>query len=140
MRKKILLVEDNAELLELWRLRMEAEGFAAATATDGVDALNRARELHPEALVLDLVLPELDGFAVCERLRRDRKFRSMPILLVTGLTSIWARQAGLHAGASEYVTKPVNPEHLVSRIRHWVQVAARPGPEPKSDHLRVAAG
>ncbi len=70
MRKKILVVEDNTELLELLRLNLKAAGFAVATATNGIEALKKAHSLSPDLVLLDLVLPELDGFAVCETLRQ----------------------------------------------------------------------
>ncbi|HWX19899.1 MAG TPA: response regulator [Candidatus Binatia bacterium] len=117
MRKKILIVEDNTELLELFRLNLKHAGFSVATATNGIEALKKARSVSPDLVVLDLVLPELDGFAVCETLRRDRATAALPILVVTGLTSEITRLAGLESGATDYVTKPVSPELLVSRIK-----------------------
>ncbi len=121
MRKKILLVEDNTELLDLLRLSFKRAGFAVGTATNGIDAVRKARSLKPNAIVLDLVLPELDGFAVCETLRRDRELAELPIIVLTGLTSEFTRFAGMEAGATEYVTKPVSPRQLVSKVRHWLQ-------------------
>ncbi len=121
MRKKILIVEDNSELLELMRLALKQAGFRTATASNGVDALRAARDLAPDVVVLDLVLPELDGFAVCERLRKDACTASVPIIVLTGLSSEFARLASLEAGANEYVTKPVSPEALVSTIKQLLR-------------------
>jgi two-component system, OmpR family, alkaline phosphatase synthesis response regulator PhoP len=121
MRKKILIVEDNTELLELLRLALRQAGFRASTATNGLEALKKARALSPDLIVLDLVLPELDGFAVCEHLRRDPATATTPVIMLTGLTSSMTRYAGMESGANEYVTKPVTPSHLVSRIEHWLQ-------------------
>jgi len=116
MRKKILIVEDNSDLLELLRLTLKSAGFSVATATNGIDALKKARSLSPDAVVLDLVLPELDGFAVCETLRKDQITASTPVIILTGLSSQFTRYAGLEAGADDYMMKPVGPDHLVSRI------------------------
>jgi DNA-binding response OmpR family regulator len=121
MRKKILVVEDNTELLELLRLNLKAAGFAIATATNGVEALKKARSLSPDLVLLDLVLPELDGFAVCETLRRAPATASIPVVILTGLTSYFARCAGLEAGTCEFMTKPASPKHLVARIKELLR-------------------
>ncbi len=121
MRKKILIIDDNTELLELLRLAVKQAGFSVMTATNGVDALDQAKAKAPDLIVLDLVLPEMDGFAVCEVLRRNPATATIPIILLTGLSSEFSRYAGIESGADEYVTKPASPEHLVSRIRYWLQ-------------------
>jgi len=136
MRKKILVVEDNTELLELLRLSFKHAGFSVATATNGIEALKKVRSVSPNLVVLDLVLPELDGFAVCETLRRDQTAASLPILVLTGLTSEISRLAGLESGATEYVTKPVSPELLVSRIK---EILARTK-ESVGQRIRQKAG
>jgi CheY-like chemotaxis protein len=121
MRKKILIVEDNTKLLEMLRLTLKDAGLAVATATNGIEALRKARSIEPDLMVLDLVLPELDGFAVCETLRRDPALSGLPIIALTGLTSEISRYSGLESGASEYVTKPFNPGQLVSLVHHWLR-------------------
>jgi two-component system, OmpR family, phosphate regulon response regulator PhoB len=117
MRKKILIVEDNTGLLELLRLNLKAAGFAVATATNGVEALKKAHSLSPDLVLLDLVLPELDGFAVCESLRKGPATASVPIIVLTGLNNDSARLASLQAGTSDFTVKPVNPKLLVARIK-----------------------
>jgi DNA-binding response OmpR family regulator len=123
MRKKLLIVEDNTELLELMRLGFKQAGFSVSTAATGVEALKKARSLAPDLIVLDLVLPELDGFAVCEALRRGEETSAIPIIMLTGLTSDLTRYAGMESGANEYVTKPASPDQLVPRIKHWLKQA-----------------
>ena len=123
MRKKILIVEDNAELLRLLLLNFKAAGFAIATATDGIDALKKARSVSPDCILLDLVLPELDGIAVCEILRQDTETASVPILMFTGLGGEFTRLAGLDAGANDYITKPLSPKDLVSRIKELLRLS-----------------
>jgi len=129
MRKKILIVEDNTELLELMRSNLRQAGFATMAATNGLDALKKARSGSPDLILLDLVLPELDGFAVCEHLRRDPATAATPVIMLTGLTSAMTRYAGMESGANEYVTKPASLAHLVSRIEHWLRT--QPGDKPQ---------
>jgi DNA-binding response OmpR family regulator len=130
MPKKLLLVEDNTELLELLRLGLVEAGFQTITAADGVDALRKARSIMPDVIVLDLVLPEMDGFAVCEALKRERETSVIPIVVLTGLSSQFTRFAGLEAGADDYVTKPVTISQLVSKIERCLSRPRRSGPQP----------
>lgn len=127
MRKKLLIVEDNTDLLELLRLGFKQAGFSVSTAATGLEALKKARSLAPDLILLDLVLPELDGFAVCEVLRKGEQTCGIPIIMLTGLTSDLTRYAGLESGANEYVTKPASPEQLLPRIKYWLrQAPAKP--------------
>jgi DNA-binding response OmpR family regulator len=137
MRKKLLVVEDNTELLELMRLGFKQAGFSVCTAANGVEALKKARSLAPDLIVLDLVLPELDGFAVCEALRRGEQTSAIPIIMLTGLTSDLTRFAGLESGANEYVTKPASPDQLVPRIKHWLKHAQGKSRERGASHPKV---
>ena len=121
MRKKLLIVEDNTELLELLRLGFKEAGFSVSTAANGLDALKKARAASPDLILLDLVLPELDGFAVCEALRRGADTSAIPIIMLTGLTSEFTRYAGMDSGADEYVMKPATTQQLLPRIKHWLK-------------------
>jgi len=121
MAKRILIVEDNSELLELLRLSLKQAGFKVLTASNGVSALESARSAAPDLVVLDLVLPELDGFAVCEILRREPATSAIPIVILTGLSTEFGRLAGLASGADEYVMKPVGAEMLISKIKHLLR-------------------
>ncbi len=138
MRKKILLVEDDTDLLQVLRLALKSAGFSVATATNGIEALRKARTLLPELIVLDLVLPELDGFAVCETLRKDRATAGVPILVVTGLSSEFTRLAGFESGATDYVTKPITPSELVSKIDHWLQASDKNFAQSSGNEKRVS--
>ncbi len=133
MRKKILIVDDNSELLELLRLGLKEAGFTVATAANGFEALQKARSLAPDLIVLDLVLPELDGFAVCEALKKEPETATIPIIVLTGLSSEFTRYAGFEAGADEFVTKPVTPDQLVSKIKgRLAQLSDPPAPVSKT--------
>ena len=120
-KKRILIVEDHSELRELIRLRFKDEGYAVATATNGIDAVRKTRSLMPDLILLDVMLPELDGFMVCELLRRDKATKRIPVIMVTGLEGQVPRCAGIESGATEFVTKPVTPADLISRVNHLLQ-------------------
>ena len=126
MRKKILVVDDDSELVALLNFNLRKAGFAVGTARDGVEALKKARSIHPDLILLDLMLPEMDGFAVCEILRRDPSTSSIPILILTALTSQLGRLAGFDCGATDYLTKPFSPRLLVNRIEQMLKVPGLP--------------
>jgi DNA-binding response OmpR family regulator len=116
MRRKILVVEDNPDQLELIRLVLEKAGFAIGTAANGTDALIKTRSISPDLIILDLMLPGLNGFDICETLRRDPLTATVPIVILTGLCSEFGRLAGLESGANEFLTKPFKVEELVSKV------------------------
>jgi DNA-binding response OmpR family regulator len=124
MRKKILVVDDDAELVEIISFNLKQAGYSIGTASNGVDALKKARSLEPDLIVLDVMMPELDGFAVCEILRRDSATAALPILMLTALSSELGRVAGLGSGASGFLTKPFSPRLLVQRIEELLQKSA----------------
>ena len=111
------MVEDDPDLVELLSFNLRGCGFAVSTAGDGLDALKKARSIVPDLILLDLMLPELDGFGVCEILRREPETARIPIIMVTAISSQFARMAGLEAGANDYITKPFSPKQLISRVQ-----------------------
>jgi two-component system alkaline phosphatase synthesis response regulator PhoP len=117
VRKKILVVEDDPDLVELLSFNLRGCGFVVSTASDGLDALIKARSVIPDLILLDLMLPELDGFGVCEILRREPETAKIPIIMVTAMSSQFARLAGLEAGANDYFTKPFSPKQLIARVQ-----------------------
>ena len=116
MRKKILVVDDDADLVELLTFNLKKAGFAIGTAFDGIEALKKARSMAPDLILLDLMLPELDGLAVCEILRRNTATAAIPVIMLTALTGEMGRLAGMDSGADDYVTKPFSPKQLVSKV------------------------
>jgi DNA-binding response OmpR family regulator len=125
MRHKILLVDDNNELVEILRLSLRAAGFSITTASTGREALRKARDLVPDLILLDLMLPELDGFAVSEALRANPPTASVPILMFSGMSGQFVRYAGLESGGTDFITKPFNPHDLIQRIKDLLQKAAK---------------
>jgi DNA-binding response OmpR family regulator len=147
MRKKLLIVEDNTDLLELLRLGLKDAGYLVITAANGVEAIQLARNVQPDLILLDVLLPELDGFEVCESLRKDPVTAPIPVIMLTGLTGEFTRYAGLESGADEYVTKPARLEQLLPRIEHWLSHPPRQKPsatatasEPSPDSSLENAG
>jgi DNA-binding response OmpR family regulator len=132
VRKKILVVEDDPDLVELLSFNLRASGFAVGTAMDGVDALKKARSTIPDLILLDLMLPELDGLAVCEILRREPATAGIPIVIVTALSSQFTRLAGMEAGANDFITKPFRLKQLISRVQELV---SRPALQPASSSV-----
>jgi len=122
MKRKLLLVDDNHQLLEMLRLTFKDAGFSIATARNGLEALKKARTLLPDLILLDLLLPELDGFVVCEKLRKNPATSSIPILIMTGLTGQFARYAGLDSGGTDFITKPASPAALIDRIKQMLSL------------------
>ena len=116
-RQKILVVEDEPDILEVIEYNLAREGFRVLTAREGDDGLKKARQELPDALVLDLMLPGVDGLEVCRRLRGDDVTRNLPIVMVTAKGEEADVVVGLGIGADDYVVKPFSPRELVARLR-----------------------
>jgi two-component system phosphate regulon response regulator PhoB len=121
VRAKILVVDDEPEALELLEFNLDQAGFQVLSAADGAEAVKKARATTPSLIVLDLMLPEVDGFEVCKMLRRDPATAAIPIVMVTARAAEVDRILGLELGADDYVTKPFSPRELVLRIRKILQ-------------------
>jgi two-component system phosphate regulon response regulator PhoB len=117
MKPKILIVDDESDALEVLGFKLREAGFNPIFAKDGTRALAAARDEKPDLLVLDLMLPEVDGLEVCKILRRDAATATLPILMLTARAAEMDRVVGLELGADDYVTKPFSPRELVLRIR-----------------------
>lgn len=126
MTPRILIVEDEAALVTLLRYNLEREGFAVSEATDGEEALLRAKEDKPDLVVLDWMLPLMSGIEVCRRLRRMPETRAVPVIILTARGEEADKVRGLEGGADDYVTKPFSPVELIARIRALLR-RAQPG-------------
>ncbi len=111
--QRVLVVEDDETVSEVVRRYLEREGYEVETATDGLDGLARALERPPDLLVLDLMLPGLDGIEVCRRLRERHR---VPVIMLTAKGDVDHRVTGLEVGADDYVTKPFSPRELTARV------------------------
>ncbi|HKX63018.1 MAG TPA: response regulator transcription factor [Verrucomicrobiae bacterium] len=114
---KILVVDDEPDAVELVEFNLKANGYDVVTATDGEEALEKARAVIPDLIVLDLMLPEVDGTEVCKILRRDPRTQAIPIIMLTAKAAEIDRVLGLELGADDYVTKPFSPRELVLRVK-----------------------
>jgi DNA-binding response OmpR family regulator len=123
MAKKILVVDDEPTLVATLRYNLEQAGYAVATAADGEAALASARSQRPDLIVLDLMLPGLDGFEVCRILRREM---ATPILMLTAKTDEVDKVVGLELGADDYVSKPFGMRELLARVRALLRRAEAP--------------
>ncbi|HUV43665.1 MAG TPA: response regulator transcription factor [Dehalococcoidales bacterium] len=112
--KRVLVVDDDVKTVELVKLYLNRDGYRVLTAYDGVEALRLAREGHPDLIVLDLMLPGIDGLEICRTLRNES---DVPIIMLTARTTDEDKLTGLDMGADDYVTKPFSPRELAARIR-----------------------
>ena len=112
--KRVLVVDDDAKTVELVKLYLNRDGYRVLTAYDGVEALRLAREGHPDLIVLDLMLPGIDGLEICRTLRDES---DIPIIMLTARTTDDDKLTGLGLGADDYVTKPFSPRELAARVR-----------------------
>ena len=126
MKPKILVVDDEQDAIELIEYNLQAAGYRVITAADGNEALQKTRATIPDLIVLDLMLPELDGLEVCKILRRDPSTASIPIIMLTAKASEIDRVLGLELGADDYVTKPFSPRELVLRVKKQLQRTGDP--------------
>jgi two-component system phosphate regulon response regulator PhoB len=135
MKTKILVVDDEPDALEVLGFKLREAGYTPIFAKDGTRALAMARDERPDLIVLDLMLPEVDGLEVCKILRRDPLTASIPVIMLTARASEMDRVLGLELGADDYVTKPFSPRELVIRIRKQLS-RLRSGDE-QGAHLRI---
>jgi len=112
--KRVLVVDDDAKTVELVKLYLNRDGYKVLTAYDGIEALRLIRESHPDLIVLDLMLPGIDGLEICRTVRAES---DVPIIMLTAMTTDQDKLTGLDLGADDYVTKPFSPKELAARVR-----------------------
>ncbi len=134
---KILVVDDEPDAIELIKFNLKGAGYDVLTAVDGDEALKKARALLPDLIVLDLMLPEVDGLEVCKILRRDQRVSATPILMLTAKAAEIDRVLGLELGADDYVTKPFSPRELILRIKKLLRSGQAPAPAAKQDEITL---
>ena len=117
VKSKILVVDDEPEAVELVEFNLKGAGYDVSTAGDGAEALNKARRIQPNLVILDVMMPEIDGMEVCKLLRRDPATSTIPIIMLTAKASEVDRVLGLELGADDYVVKPFSPRELVLRVK-----------------------
>ena len=114
---KILVVDDEAYIVHILEFSLGMEGFEVVTAFDGEEAISKAERERPDLVVLDIMMPKLDGYETCRRLKENDKTKNIPVILLSAKGRSMDQRVGLDAGADEYITKPFSPRKLVERIR-----------------------
>jgi DNA-binding response OmpR family regulator len=122
---RILVVDDEADLVSVLRFGLEIEGFEVISAGDGEEGLRMARENAPALMLLDLMLPKLDGYKVCRALKFDERYRTTPIFILSARSGEQDRKLALEMGADLFITKPYEMKDLVAKIRARLQLPAR---------------
>ncbi len=125
MAAKILIVDDNLESVKLVGLMLERRGYEIAAARSGAQALEKAQSENPDLVILDIMMPDMEGYEVCRRLRANPTTATLPIIMFTAKTTVSDKVAGFQAGADDYLTKPVHPEELASRVEAVLLRSAR---------------
>jgi two-component system phosphate regulon response regulator PhoB len=126
MRTKILVVDDEPDALELIEVNLKGAGFDVLSAANGRQALEKARATLPALILLDVMLPEMDGLEVCKSLRRDPKTAGIPVIMLTARAAEIDRVVGLELGADDYITKPFSPREMVLRVKNLLKRLAAP--------------
>ena len=133
---RVLVVEDERDVAELLRYNLSKDGYDVVVAANGSDAVKQAHEAHPDVVLLDVMVPQLNGWEICRRLKQDAETRAIPVIMVTGRVEEGDKVLGFEVGADDYVTKPFSFRELLARIR---AVARRGRLEPpgRKPHLKV---
>ena len=122
MKKKhtrILLVDDEPDIIEILAYNLSNEGYQIETAINGRDALEKANDWKPHLVLLDVMMPEMDGIETCEQLRKNSSLSNLVIVFLTARSEDYSQVAGLEAGADDYITKPIKPKVLTSKIKDF---------------------
>ena len=116
-RKRILVVDDEIYIVHILEFSLTMEGYEVATASDGEEALRKIEEDRPDLVVLDIMMPRLDGYEVCRRLRQSEETATLPVILLSAKGRPVDREVGLEVGADDYIVKPFSPRRLLEKIR-----------------------
>lgn len=122
-RKRILIVDDEEDIVNVLKRRLEANNYEVLSASDGQEGLNKARSERPDLIILDLMLPKLDGYKVCRMLKFDKDYKAIPIIMVTARAQKEDEDLGKEMGADTYLPKPFEPEVLLKNIKELLAKA-----------------
>jgi two-component system alkaline phosphatase synthesis response regulator PhoP len=114
---KILLVDDEPDILEFLGYNLQKEGYEVHTCTNGKEGLAKAKEILPQLIILDVMMPEMDGIETCREIRQDKEMNNTLVIFLTARGEDYSQIAGFDAGADDYITKPIKPRVLVSRVK-----------------------
>lgn len=128
-KKKILLIDDEPDILEIMSYNLEIEGFVVYQALNGIEGLDIAKKSRPDLIVVDVMMPEMDGIETCQLLRKEKSLQKTAIVFLTARSEEYSQIAGFEAGADDYITKPVKPKIFLSKIK---AILRRTGEEEKT--------
>lgn len=140
MNKKILVIEDDPIALRFARYTLAQEGYQIITAPNGLEGLRKAQSENPDLIILDVMLPGIDGFEICHRLRAEAGTARIPVLMLTAKAQEADRQTGLKVGADDYLTKPVLPSEIVSRVQALLALSDYASTVPGKDDGQKPSG
>ena len=133
---KILLVDDEPDILEILSYNLTAEGYQVFTARNGAEGVEKARKKHPHLIILDVMMPEMDGIEACEIIRKTKGLEDTIIAFLTARSEDYSQVAGFDAGADDYITKPIKPKVLISKVKALLRRLKDDG-ESASEILKV---
>jgi DNA-binding response OmpR family regulator len=134
---RVLVLEDEQDVADLIRYNLAREGYEVVVAATGQEALKQARQARPDVILLDIMVPQLNGWEVCRRLKHEPETSGIPVIMVTGRVDEGDKVLGFELGADDYVTKPFSPRELIARIRAVVRRGRAGAVLEKKPHLRV---
>ena len=126
-KKKILLIDDEVDILEIMSYNLEKEGYLVTTATNGNDGIEKAKEMIPDLILLDVMMPEKDGIETCQDLRQIKELQNTLIVFLSARSEEFSQLAGFQAGANDYVVKVIKPRILISKINALLQLTSNVG-------------
>lgn len=121
MAKKVLVVDDNEDSVNILLKTLQSAGYSVQLARDGIEAILMIRNEDPDLVLLDIMMPRMDGFEVCQAVKSNSKTKHIPIVIITGKTDINSKYRALKLGASDYVTKPIRPFETVRKVKTYLQ-------------------
>ena len=124
----VLAADDDVDTLNVIKLKLEARGLSVLTARDGQEAMLMVRRHKPSLVILDIMMPRLNGFQVARMIKFDKTLKATPVILLTARTQAADRRLGMQVGANEYVTKPFDPQQLLDRVTYWLKFTQTPAP------------
>ena len=120
MSKKVLIVDDEQDIVESLKFVLEASGFTCFCAYNGEEGLHMAKEVSPDLIILDVMMPKINGFKICRLLKYDNKYKNIPILMVTARSQDEDRLIGEETGVDEYITKPFELDEIVKKVEGYL--------------------
>ena len=134
---KILLVDDEPDILEILSYNLSAEGYHISTAFNGIEAVKKAKKHQPHLIIMDVMMPEMDGIEACEKIRTLPELKNTIITFLTARGEDYSQVAGFEAGADDYITKPIKPKVLVSKIKSLLRRLNDAAPEVNSEVMSI---